>query len=821
MTGFLRDIRHGVRSLLRAPAFTVAAVLTLGLGIGANGAMFALANGILWQPLPVRDPDELVVLFAHHRASGTWSDLTRLDVERLRARREVFAGVIGYEPAPVAVGARGEVERTWGETVTDDYFEMLGAPPALGRTFTRDEAAAGAGPVVVLGHDLWRRRFASDPQVIGTAVTINTRPFTVVGVMPPGFRGVYYPGFHPDLWIPVAQSTALFPSAGGAATTLDGVELRVMARLHPGISPAQAEAAAAPVHAQRVTELPSRYAGTTVTVFRERDARPEPSIASGFALAGRLFLAIVTFVLLIACANVANLVLARARGRQREIGVRLALGGSRGRLVRLLMAESTVIAVLGGLAGLGFAAWASSAIARAVRLPTDIPFDYDFGLQPRTLLWIVAVSGASALLFGLVPALRTSAHSLVGTLKEAAPGASGAVRSRLRRSLVVAQVALSCVLLVAAGLAVRTLQAVRGIHPGFDVRGGLLATVSPDLLGYGPARGRALYAELTRRLTEVPGVRAASLAAPVPLDFTGSGGTVFVPGHGSADATRGGDPVGRTRVGTGFFAAIGTPLVDGRDFTVGDSAGAVPVAVVNESFVRRYWPGENSVGRQFRMDDAGGAPITIIGVARDAKYRDLAEPAQPFLYLPIVQSYDGSATIVVRADAGDPLALAPSLRRAIAALDPQLPVSDVRTMDALLRGRALLLPRLATTLAGAFGLLALALAVVGLAGVVAYTVGLRTREFGIRLALGATPGAVVAEVLKDGAALAGIGIAAGVVLALAFARLVRGLLYGVGPADPATFVVIAVALGAAAALASWLPARRAARIDPVEALRSE
>lgn len=817
MSSLLQDLRFALRSLRRAPGVTLAAVVTLALGIGATSAVYSIANGILWRPLPVPEPDRLAVVYGLR--DGDYDKLSWADYQDIRGEsRAVFEDVAAYMARPLSLGLPGNAERVWGEVVSANYFSVLGSLPAVGRGFLPVEDSAGAAPAVVLSDALWRARFRADPTVLGRPIRVNGREFTIVGVAPRGFQSPFYVGFQPSLWIAAGSGWSALSS--GRLDERGAVTARILGRLRPGVALATASASVEGIVTRLASLYPVSNRGISGVVLRESEARPEPGLAGNMQLGFLLFLGLSLTVLLVACANVASLLLARALARRREIAVRLALGAGRGRLVAQLLSEGLVLALLGGGLGLVVALGLTSGLHRLLTFATDIPFALDFSLDGRVVLYTACVTLATTFAFGLVPALQASAPAPAGALKSEAAGWGGPHRSKLRAGLVVAQVALSCVLLVGAGLVLRSLIAMQAIAPGFETRHGVLASVSPSLAGYDDARTGRFLADLLARLRAAPGVEGVTLAEAFPLEFT-SNGDVFVP-EGSETVTpdRPAAPAGITTIEPQYFRVMGSALLEGRLFGPGDSAGALPVAIVSRALAERYWPGRSALGKVLHLRALDGESFTVVGVAADMKYRRLNEEDAPHVYLPYTQAAPSDVSLLIRtrAEVG---AVAPLLRREIAAIDPALPVSDIKTIDELLAGRALLFPRVASRIAGVLSLLALLLALVGLYGIVAYAVVQRTRELGIRLALGATSQGVVRLVLGDGVRLAGIGIGVGLAAALAVTRVAGSLLVGVSPTDPLVLGIVLGSLAAVTLLASWLPARRAARVTPVVALKSE
>jgi putative ABC transport system permease protein len=816
----IQDLRFALRTLRRTPGFALAAILTLGLGIGATSAVYSVANGILWRPLPVPEPDRLAVLYSYRDDGSGYDDLSWPDYRDLRTEgRAVFTDLIAYSPHPVSLGLPGTTERAWAELVSANYFDVLGRPPIVGRGFVPAEDSAGAAPSAILSDALWRSRFQRDPKVLGQLLRINGREFTIVGVAPEGFQTPFYVGFQPALWLPAGSAWAYLGSPQSALEVRGDATFRMLGRLKPGVDLTQARAAVQGMVARLAQTWPV-YKGITGRLFAEREARPEPEAAAQLRLGFGLFLAISLVVLLVACANVASLLLARALARRREIAVRLALGASRGRLVTQLLGESLLLALAGGGLGVVVAVLLSGAMQNLLHFSTDIPFVLDFSLDRRVALFTAGVTLLTTFAFGLVPALQASSPATAGALKSDAAGWRGMHKSRLRASLVVVQLALSCLLLVGAGLVVKSFAAMQRVSPGFETRNGLLVSVSPGLVGYDAARGRRLYRDVLARLRTLPGVQAVTLVQAMPLDFVSSGELIVPEGSAIGTPDKPGETVGWSTIGPDYFTTLGTPLIDGRDFGPGDSVGAPRVAVVSKALAERYWPGQSALGRILRIATPTGEALTVIGVAADAKYRQLSEVPEAHVFVPLGQDFPLDAALVLRTTV-EPLSLVPQVRRELAQVDPDLPVSDVKTIEELLAGRAFLMPRIASRVTGALGVLALVLALVGLYGIVSYAVAQRTRELGIRLALGATGSGVVRLVLLEGVKLAAIGIVVGMIGAVIVTRVARSLLFGVSPTDPVVLLLVLASLGGVTVLASWIPARRAARVAPIVALKSE
>lgn len=819
MDSLLQDLRYALRTLARSPGFSLAAVLTLALGIGANTTLFSVINAVLLRPpAQVAEPGRLVALFTSDYSGPAFGASSYPDYLDFRSETRVFSGVMAYAPRPVALGEGDDPERTGVEVVTENFFSVLGVRPAQGRFFTAEEGKLGGPAVAVISHDLWRRRYAGDGGAVGRTVVLNGRPFTIVGVAPEGFHGAMRgPAF--DAWVPLTASGGV----GLGTEDLSGRGSRgffLMARLRPGITPEEAGVAmgvaARRLHAaypQEWTDLQGE--GRRITVLRESAARVPPQ-ARGAALGfTALLAATVGVVLLVCCANVAGLMLARATARAREVGIRLSLGATRGRLVRQMLTESLLLSLLGAAAGTLAAVWATSLLS-AVQPPLPLRLALDLRPDGRVLAFTAAVSLLAAVLFGLAPALRASRGELVRSLHGDPAVQAGRRRFALRDLLVAGQMAMSLLLLSGALLCLRALQGAASADPGFRAGGVLLAEAEPRP---GPEPSDAerirVAGELRDRVAALPGVTGATWAATPPVSFGVSRRGVRVQGYESA---RGEDmEFAFNVVGPRYFETLEIPVVRGRGIEAADRAGAPGVVVVNQSFARRFWPGQDPLGKRISISGPEGPWLSVVGVARDAQYVAASGEPWPYFYLSGLQESWGT-TLHVRT-AGDPEAVLPAVRRALAETAPGWTLRDGRTLEAHLAG-TLLPQRMAGGAMGLFGGLAMMLAAVGLYGVVAFTVARRTREIGVRLALGATHVTVTRMVLRRGMGLALAGIAAGLPLAWGFSRL-AGSVLGTGAGDPVAFAAAPLLLAGVALLASWLPARRAARVDPVAALRAE
>ena len=812
MNTFLQDLRYGLRMLGRRPVFTATAVLTLALGIGLNTAVFSAIDATLLRPLPgAADPDRLVLLF-RDRPGIPWGSSSVPYFQDMRDRTsDVFDGVAAWTFVPLNLSAEGQTERVMGQMVSANFFDVLGAPRQHGRTFLPEEAVGpGAHPVVVLSDAFWQRRFGGDSAVVGQHIVINGRTFTVVGVARPEFRGALSMAV-PDLWAPLMMATELMPGAPDRIEQRGSSFLQVIARLRPGVTAAQARSALVAMNQRLGEEHPGENDNVGVRIVPQSEAGIHPSFRSAQVGMSAVIMAVVAMLLLIACLNVANLFLVRAAERRQEMAIRLSIGAGRRRILRQLLTESLVFAVVAGAAGLGLA-WTLVRAASSIRLPVDIPIDFGLRLDATAVLYASLVTLAATLVFGLVPALRASRPALIGALKGETRSVAGG-RSRLSRALVVAQLALSVLLLAGAGMFLQNLRAATRMDVGFDRDNLLLAAVDPGLQNYDRPQTELFYERLLERVRAMPGVTAAALGEEVPLG-TGSQQTgISVPGYDPAPTEQ--MSIDYNIVGADYFGTMGIPVVRGRGISEVDGADATGAIVVNQNMADRFWPNRDPIGRVVQI---GSRERLVVGVVADGKYRRLGEDPLDFMYLPQAQSFNYAMTLHVRTT-GDPARLVPLIRDEVRALDPDLPISDLRTMESHL-GTAMLPARLAGWLLAGFGLLGLVLAAVGIYGVMANSVAQRTREIGIRVALGADRREIVRMVLGQGALLTGIGLVLGIGGALAATRAIRGILYSGGAPDPVTFVGVPLLLAAVALFATWMPARRAAEVQPVDALNS-
>ncbi|MBA3248656.1 MAG: ABC transporter permease [Pyrinomonadaceae bacterium] len=807
MKGLWRDVRYAARMLVKSPVFTLVAVLSLALGIGANASIFTLLDTTLLRPLPVESPRDLFFVVS----DGSFSHPNFRDFRDHSG--DVLAGLAAYRYAPMSFSSGGANERLWGYLVSDNYFDVLGVRAAAGRTFAPEEGRTpGTHAVAVVGHNFWQRRFNSDPQLVGKTISLNKREFTVVGIAPEEFNGTDRV-FAPDVWVPLAMQREIEPGNDYLEARGDG-RLFVFGRLKSGKSVEGAGAALSVVAQNLAREYP--FPDNEGTKIELVPLGIIPMLRKGTIAFAGVMMSVVLLVLLLACTNLANLLLARATERRKEIAIRLALGASRARLVRQLLTESVMLSLAGGALGLLLALWIND-LAAAFKPPIDFSILFDLGIDLRVFGFTLLLSVVTGIVFGIVPALQATKPDLVPSLKDETPLA-GFRRSHLRSALIVGQMALSLLLLICAGLVLRSLRQAHTIDPGFQPEQLVAMSVDVGLQGYDKQRGREFYQRLTGRVAALPEVESVTLATKMPLSLSHSTTSVFREGQVLAPGEEPTD-VYYAQVGTQYFSTLQIPLVAGREFDVRDDEGAPRVCVINETLARQLFPNEAAVGKRISYGDGDGPYTEVVGVAKDGKYVTLGERPHAFIYQPLRQQYNNHVTVFTRTRT-PPSAAVPAIRSVMQSLDATLPIYDVKTLTEHM-GLSLLPARAAAVLLGSFGVLALLLAALGLYGVISYMVAGRTREIGIRMALGAQARDVLWLIVRQGVRLALVGVCLGLAASLAATRFLSSLLYGVSASDPLTFGGIALLLVAVALLASYIPARRATKVDPMVALRYE
>jgi predicted permease len=810
-----QDLRFAARMLRKNPSFTIVAVLTLALGIAANTTVLSWISATLLNPIPgVAHTSDLVTVMRGDRTDHPTPPFSYPDLRDLSERTQTFSGLLGYHDDYMSLTGVAKPERIYGALTTANYFDVLGVHPILGRAFLPEEGTLRAGAaVIVIGYAVWQNHFAGDPQIVGKTIQINRHPYTVVGVAPRDFTGCA-PGLRTELWIPVSMDREVWGFNRPDYRSI--FWLNVLGKLRPGVTKNQAQA-----------ELNLLMRGIAERFPEDHRDSPneislDPLWRSPFGINGYLYkilpmlLGLAGVLLLLACANVASLLLVRSVGRRREIAIRLGMGASRKQIIRQFLIESLLLGLLGGTAAIAITVWTSRSIV-AFFPPSSLPLTHDEHIDQRVLLVTIAVSILAAIISGVLPALRSSSLPVQSVLKEEATSVSLTLhKSRLLSGLVVAQISLSLVLLVCAGLFTRSLQKAQQSDPGFEASHLLLTSyeLSPD--GYTRATGAAFDRQVLDRLSALPGVESVTLADFSPLSFSIHSDYLQIEGYVPQPYES--MEISRAIVGPNYFRTLRTSVISGREFTAADTAESQLVAVVNQAFVDRYWPGANALGKQ--VTD-GGDRFTVVGVARNAKYRLLTSPTEPVIYLPNYQAYSPThdTTIHLRTT-GDPRTMASSVEETIHQLNPELPLFNVNPLSVTMQ-LGTLFGRVAATFAASFGFLAMVLAAVGVYGVVAYTTRQRAREVGIRMALGAEKGDIYRLVLGQGFRLTLAGLVVGTALGLAFTRLLKAQLFGVSETDAITFASVGLLLAVVALLACHIPARRATRVDPMVALRYE
>ena len=814
METLFHDLRFGVRRLIKTPGFAVIAILSLALGIGANTAIFSLVNMILFRPLPVANPEQVVSVSAVGK-DGQFAAFSYPNYLDFRDRNEVLSGLLVYRFMVLSLSRNGNNEKVWGNLVSGNYFDVLGVKPALGRAFLPEEDKTRLShPVAVISHSLWQTRFGGDPSVIDSDVLINGRKFKVIGVTPAGFKGTEVI-YTPEIYVPLAMQKWIEPE-NDYLDNRDSQNLFAVGRIKPGVTTKQAEASLNILAARLAKDFPNDNEGLGIQVIPPGFVLPQ--IRNAMLGVSAALMGLVALVLLIACANLANLLLARATERGKEIAIRLSIGASRARIVRQLLTESVTLAVAGGLVGVALAQWIIDSIM-ALKPPIEIPLGLELHVDWRVLVFSMIVSVVTGALFGLVPALQTTRPDLVPALKDVA-SQSGVRRSWLRNGLVVAQISVSLLLLIAAGLTLRALQQLRAMNPGFNPENALMMNFDLSLQGYQTDVGAQLRKQLLNRAQSLPGVKSASITDFMPLSMNYNSNAVLIEGQPQERGVNMPNAM-NANVGLKYFETIGTPLVAGRDLTEQDQEGKTFSVVVNETFARKFFPGanpiENAIGKRFR-NSPEKPPWQIVGVAKDGKYWTIGEEPRAFVWYPIGNQLAFNY-LLVRTSA-KPESVIGAIRGEFRNLDPNLPVTDVKPLTEHMN-LSLFPARAVAALLAAFGTLALTLAAIGIFGVMSYAVSQRTREIGVRMALGAGAKEIFKLIVGQGLLLTLIGVGAGLAMALVGTRFLSSLLYSVSAVDPLTFAGVTLLLVVVAFLACYFPARRAMKTDPMVALRCE
>jgi predicted permease len=816
-----RDVGYAARWLLRSPGFTLVAVASLAVGIGFNTALFSIVDALLLRPLPVERPDRLVDVYTRGSDGDTYATSSYPDYLDLRERNAVFTAMAGYSPALAAVKSGDQSRMALGEVVTGNYFQVLGVGAALGRTLLPSDDAAGAPRVVMISYAEWTRDYARDPGVLGRTLRVHGQPYTIVGVAPASFTGLI-PMLQPELWLPAAWVMEIEPAGiqdvvpSPGATRLERRGQRWMfikGRLKAGETAERAEANLQVIMRQLAETYPKSNDKRPIAVARNVRVHPVADALLrpvAVALMGGIGL-----VLLVACANVANMLMARASGRQKEIGIRLAIGAGRARIVRQMLTESVVLALAGAVAGAVVGRLILAGV-QALPMPPTLPLALGLHMDGRVLAFTAAIATLAGIVAGLVPALQATRPDVVAELKGEVPGRRGGRRRwTFGDSLVAVQTAVTLVLLVAAGLFTRSVVQAQHVKLGFDPDGLVAVAAEYSLIGYTDERATRVFEQVRDRVRSMPGVESVSLTLRQPLSINQTRNSIFFP-----DRQRAGDetvPINATSVDPEYFATLGVPLLQGRNFNAADTPTSARVAIVNDAFARTYFPGASAVGRRFRLRGIDGPEFEIVGIVTDYKVQTVGEPPTPCIHYSMSRRPFTGQVVFARTSA-DPNALIAAIRREFLSIEPNTVFLDSQTMGTQV-DTTLLPARLAAQAIGLVGLVATLLAAIGLYGVIAYAVARRTREIGIRMALGAEPSGVLGMIMRQGMGVTAVGLAAGSLLAWIAGRAISAGLYGVGAADPFAWAgAVGVLLGAAL-LANYIPARRAAHVDPSTALR--
>ena len=818
MQTLLQDMRYGVRMLFRSPAFTIVAVLTLALGIGANTAVFGVINAFMIRPLPGKDNASLLAIADRRGDSQELRFVSYPDYVDYRAHADAFSEMTAYTNGLVGLSADRRTERILIQYTAGNFFSFLGLQPAAGRFFyPGDGEGTGVEQFVVLGHRYWQRRFAGSASVVGKSVIVNGTPCSIVGVAPEELIGAYTP-IETDAYLTLGLAAQ--HEYQGLFTARGSRNLHVLGRPKPGVSMEQARASLEVVASQLSAQFPDTNKSVIPEVVPEHLARPEPDSARSNPVAAGAFLAMVALVLLITCVNVANLVLVRASTRFKEMAIRASLGAGRLRIFRQLLTETLLLSLFGGLAGAVLGWWFTYLIG-SIRFPVSFTIRLNLGFDWRVFAYVGVIVFLTGLAVGLVPGWRASRMNLNLILREGGrSGAAGSSHQRMRSVLVAAQVAGTLVVLIIAGLFLRSLQSAQNVDLGFNPDGVLNLGMDPSQVGYDDARGANFFRTLRERVTSTPGVESAAYASFTPMGYYNSGTRVWKEGQKSLPLNEA-LSVGYSPVDEDYFRTLQIPILRGRAFTKQDEAATLRVAVVNETMAKRLWPGMDPIGHHFSYGKPDDPEVEVVGVAKNGRYFEAMEDPQEFFYLPMSQRYSAIRVLHVRASV-PPLTLAGPIQGEIHNLEPNLPVYDVELLRQSLQGpNGFFLPRMGAIFASIFGVLGLLLALVGVYGIISYAVTLRTHEIGVRMALGAQGKNVLAMILRQGVILTGCGLLAGLVLSFAVTRFMKSLLFQVSTFDPLTFLCVSALLLGVSLLACYFPARRATTVDPLVALHYE
>lgn len=814
----MQDLSYALRQLRRSPGITMVAVITLALGIGANTAIFSIVNSFLFRPAPVPHPGELTVLAFQQKSGPLQSKFSYPDLEDIRRQTSgVFSDVIGYQNGLQGLSVDGKSARMWGNYVTGNYFAMLGLRPALGRLILPSEGQRpGADPVLVLGYSYWKQRFAGDAGIVGKRVTVNGHPFTVIGVAPAGFAGLDTM-LEAQGFLPLGM-TVIETNAGDILNDRGNRNLAAMARLKGGARIKDAQTELNVIASRLAGEYPKTNEGLALRAIPERLSRPEPSSASATQLTSMLFLALAALVLALACINVGNILLVRASAREREMAVRAALGAGRLRLMRQLLTESLLLALLGGALGMLLGLWSSSALG-SIDLQASVPLVLNFHFDWNVFGFAFIAAALTGGIVGIVPAMRFSRGHLADVLRGSGRGVA-AGRHRVRSALVIVQVGGSLMLLIVAGLFWRSLENTQRVDLGFDPNHLVNLTLDANEAGYSEEQSREFARTLLDKVNAMSGVQSATIAFSVPMGYIGTQVTVEIPDR-QAPAGEPAPVVPYNIITPQYFETLRIPVVRGREFTGADTEKSLNVAVINEAMAEKYWPSQDPVGRRFQIKDEIQHTVEIVGVAKNSRARGFGSPIKPYFYVPLSQTYTSIQTLQVRTPRPPELMLA-EVEKLVGTIAPGIPLFGGQTMEQGLNTlNGSLRYQIGAGLAAALGILGMILALVGLYGVVSYAAAQRTHEIGIRMALGARTGEILRMMVRQGFTMVGAGLVLGLGAALAISRVVNNFLVGVSASDPMTYAIVTLLLGLVALAACYIPARRATRIDPMAALRDE